>query len=98
MEQQAKGEQMRLLNTASLPPDPSFPNRPIFAAGGLGAGLMVGLVLALWLELRDKSIRNEADAEAALQLPLLASLPWVGEKKPSERQSGLRFWKRSRTA
>ena len=98
MEQQAKGEQMRLLNTASLPPDPSFPNRPIFAAGGLGAGLMVGLVLALWLELRDKSIRNEADAEAALQLPLLASLPWVGEKKPAERQAGLRFWKRSRTA
>ncbi len=33
----------------------------------------------MWLELRDKSIRTEADAEAALDLPLLVSLPWVGE-------------------
>ncbi len=98
MEQQSKGEQMRLLNTASLPADPSFPNRPLFAAGGLGMGVMVGLVLALWLELMDKSIRNEADAEAALQLPLLASLPWVGEKRPADKRSGVRFWGKSRTA
>jgi len=97
MEQQAKGEQMRLLNTASLPSDPSFPNRPLFAAGGLGMGLMVGLVLALSLELMDKSIRNEADAEAALQLPLLASLPWVGEKRPAGPGGG-RLWGKSRTA
>jgi hypothetical protein len=33
----------------------------------------------MWMELRDKSIRTEADAEAAFQLPLLVALPWVGE-------------------
>jgi hypothetical protein len=32
----------------------------------------------MWLELRDKSIRTEADAEAALELPLLVAVPWVG--------------------
>ena len=92
MEQQAKGEQMRLLNTASLPTDPSFPSRQNFAAGGLGAGLMVGLVLALWLEMRDKSIRNEADAEAALNLPLLVSLPWVGGRGGADAGGGGTFW------
>jgi polysaccharide chain length determinant protein (PEP-CTERM system associated) len=79
MEQQQEGEQMRLMNPASFPDLPSFPNRLFFAGGGLGAGFVLSLGLALWLELRDNSIRTQADAEAALQLPMLVALPWVGE-------------------
>ena len=78
-QQQQEGEQMALLNPANLPDSPSFPNRPIFAAGGLGAGLVLGLGLALWLEVRDKCIRTEADAEAAMDLPVLVTVPWVIE-------------------
>jgi capsular polysaccharide biosynthesis protein len=79
MEQQQEGEQMRLMNPASLPDSPSFPNPLFFAGGGLGAGFALSLGLALWLELRDNSIRTQADAEAALQLPMLVAVPWVGE-------------------
>jgi uncharacterized protein involved in exopolysaccharide biosynthesis len=79
MEQQLQGEQMRLMNPASLPDLPSFPNRLFFAGGGLGAGFALSLGLALWLELRDNSIRTQADAEAVLQLPMLVAVPWVGE-------------------
>jgi polysaccharide chain length determinant protein (PEP-CTERM system associated) len=79
MNLQQQGERMVQLYAASTPEEPSFPNRLLFAGGGLGAGLALGLGLAMWLELRDKSIRTEADAEAALELPLLVSLPWVGE-------------------
>jgi polysaccharide chain length determinant protein (PEP-CTERM system associated) len=82
MERRQQGEQMRLLNPASLPETPSFPNRLVFAGGGFGAGLTLGLGLALWLELRDKSIRTEKDVEAVLDLPLLVSLPWVGDGRP----------------
>jgi capsular polysaccharide biosynthesis protein len=71
---------MRLLNPANLPDAPSFPNRLLFAGGGLGAGLAIGLGVALWLELRDKSIRTEMDVQAVLELPMLISLPWVGEQ------------------
>jgi polysaccharide chain length determinant protein (PEP-CTERM system associated) len=78
MERRQQGEQMQLLNAASLPDSPSFPNRWLFAAGGLGAGLCLGLGLALWLEVRDNSIRTEQDAMAALELPVLVSVPWVG--------------------
>jgi hypothetical protein len=35
------------------------------------------------LEFRDKSIRNELDVEAALQLPMLVGVPWVGETQSS---------------
>ena len=43
MENQQQGEQMHILVTAGLPDSPSFPNRPIFAAAGLGAGLALGV-------------------------------------------------------
>ncbi len=83
MNLQQQGERMVQLYAANLPDDPSFPNRLLFAGGGLGAGLVLGLGLAMWMELRDKSIRTEADAEAAFQLPLLVALPWVGEADDS---------------
>jgi len=92
MERRQQGEQMRLLNPASLPDAPSFPNRVVFAGGGLGTGLTLGLVLALWLELRDKSIRTEKDVEAVLDLPLLVSLPWVGDGHPP-RNGGHKYGK-----
>jgi len=79
MENQQQGEQMNVLVRASLPDSPSFPNRPFFAAGGLGAGLAFGFILAIFLEFSDKSIRTEKDAAAIMDLPLLISVPWLGE-------------------
>jgi uncharacterized protein involved in exopolysaccharide biosynthesis len=102
METQAKGETMRTLYSASLPEDPSFPNRPVFAAGGFGAGLALGLLLAIFLEFSDKSIRTEKDAAAIMDLPLLISVPWLGEdeKGAAAKSNGngnvrRRFWSRS---
>lgn len=84
MERQQQGEQMRLLDPASLPSSPSFPVRWMFAAGGAAAGLCLGLVAAMWLELRDKSMRDEEDVLAALQLPTLVSVPWVRSDENSD--------------
>jgi uncharacterized protein involved in exopolysaccharide biosynthesis len=98
MERRQQGEQMRLLNPANLPDSPSFPNRWLFAGGGLGAGLVFGLVLALWLELRDKSIRNEADVEASLQMPVLVSLPWVTGEEAKVSNGNGKFWNKDKSA
>jgi len=78
IERRQEGEQMRLLNPASLPTTPSYPLRWMFALDGLGIALAIGGSLALWWELRDKSIRNEGDVLVALELPMLASVPWSG--------------------
>jgi len=91
MEQQQQGQEMRLVSVASLPDVPDFPNRWLFAGGGLAAGLALGCGIALWLEVRDKSIRTEQDVLAALDLPMLASLPWVspdGEGKNGRTRRG----------
>ncbi|MFZ0814643.1 MAG: Wzz/FepE/Etk N-terminal domain-containing protein [Candidatus Sulfotelmatobacter sp.] len=93
-EQQQQGEQMSLLNPANMPDSPSFPNRLLFAGGGLGAGLVLGFGLAFWLEFRDKCIRTEPDAEAALDLPVLVSVPWVMETATANGNG--RFWNRKK--
>jgi uncharacterized protein involved in exopolysaccharide biosynthesis len=90
MEREQQGEQMRLQIPAGLPDSPSFPNRLLFAAGGLGGGLVLGLGLGLLLELRDKSLRNEADVIAALDLPVLSQVPWVGAGVPAQNGNGNR--------
>jgi polysaccharide chain length determinant protein (PEP-CTERM system associated) len=78
MEREQQGEQMGLLNPADLPDAPSFPNRIFFAGGGLAGGLAMGLGIAVWLEMRDKSLRTEGDVTAALDLPVLSQVPWIG--------------------
>jgi uncharacterized protein involved in exopolysaccharide biosynthesis len=97
MENQQQGEQMNILYGAGLPDSPSFPNRPLFAAAGMGAGLALGLVIAIFLEFSDKSIRTEKDAANVMDLPLLISVPWLGEDEGDAAASGngrRRFWRR----
>jgi polysaccharide chain length determinant protein (PEP-CTERM system associated) len=99
-EQDQEGERMALLIPADLPDAPSFPNRLLFAGGGLGAGLVLGLGLAMWLEFREKCIRTEADAEATLQLPVLVAVPWVLQHEPGNGNDNgkARFWNRKKGA
>jgi succinoglycan biosynthesis transport protein ExoP len=96
MTTQSEGERMVPLNPANLPDDPSFPNRLSFAGGGLAAGLALGLGLAFLLELTDNSIRNEADVEAALELPILVTVPWVDAAVTNGSNGRSKFWHRSK--
>jgi polysaccharide chain length determinant protein (PEP-CTERM system associated) len=75
--QQQEGEQFYLLDPANLPDSPSFPNRPLFALGGLAGGLGLGLALAFFLEMQDTSMRSERDVEFVLRLPVLAMIPAI---------------------
>jgi hypothetical protein len=44
------------------------------------------------MEMRDKSIRTEADAEAAVDLPMLVAIPWVGETSEATANGKGKFW------
>jgi uncharacterized protein involved in exopolysaccharide biosynthesis len=75
MERKQQGEQVRLIEPATLPMAPSFPDRKKFVATGFAAGFGIGLCFAFWRELQDKKIRDERDVLAALELPMLAAVP-----------------------
>jgi uncharacterized protein involved in exopolysaccharide biosynthesis len=78
LERKQEGEQFVVLDPANLPDKPSFPNRPLFAVGGLAAGLGLGFGIAFFLEMKDTSFKTERDVEFALQLPVLAMVPEIG--------------------
>jgi polysaccharide chain length determinant protein (PEP-CTERM system associated) len=78
LERRQEGETFSILDPASLPNQPSFPKRPLFAAAGFAGGLALGVGLAFLLEARDRSIRTEQDVEFALRLPVIVMVPAVG--------------------
>lgn len=91
LEQRQQGEHFSVMDSPNLPDAPSFPNRTLFAGGGLALGIMIGICLAGLLEYKDTSIRSERDIYAFLKLPTLATIsltgeleiePVVAEKKP----------------
>jgi polysaccharide chain length determinant protein (PEP-CTERM system associated) len=78
LERRQQGEQFRVMDPPNLPEEPSFPNRRIFAGGGLAAGLCLGLLLAAFKEYKDTSLRSEKDIWAFTKLPTLAVISLEG--------------------
>jgi len=93
LERKQEGEQFVVLDPANLPDKPTFPNRPMFALGGLAGGLGLGLGIAFLLEMKDSSFKTERDVEFALHLPVLAMVPEIvsapakNQKVTSDRSS-----------
>src|ERR1035437_7166229 len=75
LEEHRGGENLGVLDTASLPEAPSEPNRPQWAAMGAGMGLMLGIVLAGAKEMKNTSLKNLKDVRAYTNLPVLSSIP-----------------------
>jgi uncharacterized protein involved in exopolysaccharide biosynthesis len=90
LEKRQQGEQFQVMDPANLPENPTFPNRQLFAGGGLAGGLALGVAIALLLEFRDKAMRTERDVEAFLGVPTLALVSILVQMN-GKRVS---FWKR----
>lgn len=87
LEKQQQSEQFTILDPASFPDRPSFPNLPKFILGGFGGGLALGLSLTLLFEVRDTSVRSDKDIEALLHLPVLAVVPVLTESSSKGKTS-----------
>ena len=63
-----------VLDKATPPIDPAFPRPIIVIPVGIGAGLALGLILALLAESTDRRVRFPFDLEDAASAPFLGSL------------------------
>lgn len=88
LEQQQIGEQYKLLDAAQLPVRPFSPDRPRMALTAAGVGFAVGLVLAAFLEYRDRTFKTDQDVTTVLSVPVLASVPLM----QSDGERRRRFW------
>jgi capsular polysaccharide biosynthesis protein len=77
LEAQQKGQQFRVLDPAYMPETPSFPNRVLFAIGGAVAGLLLGLGLAITIDVLDPTMKDAEGVAAAFTVPVLAVIPFV---------------------
>jgi uncharacterized protein involved in exopolysaccharide biosynthesis len=75
MEGRKQGENLELLDPASLPLTPTEPKRPMVISIGAGLGLMLGIVIAGALEMKDSSLKNLKDVRAYTQMAILGSIP-----------------------
>lgn len=84
LEQRQQGEQFRIMDAPNLPDAPVFPNRLMFAGGGLAFGLFLGMLLAGLLEYLDTALRSERDVWAFTKLPTLAVISHIDGLPQSE--------------
>lgn len=75
MEGRKQGETLDLLDPASLPLNPTEPKRPMIISLGAGIGLLLGIVIAGVLEMKDTSLKNLKDVRAYTQMAILGSIP-----------------------
>jgi len=85
------GEQLEVLDPASLPQNPVEPNRWVISGVGVGMGLMLGLVMAGAKEAKDTSLKNLKDVRAYTNLPVLSSIPLLENGLLVRRKRRL-FW------
>jgi polysaccharide chain length determinant protein (PEP-CTERM system associated) len=75
MENRKQGENLEVLDQASLPESPTEPRRGVIIPAGLGAGFALGIILVAIREVKDTSLKNLKDARLYTQLSILGSVP-----------------------
>jgi succinoglycan biosynthesis transport protein ExoP len=75
LEKRQEGQQFRMVDQPSLPTVPSSPNRVKISLGGAAGGVLLGLALAFFLDLKDHSFRSEKDLIKHFPLPLVVDVP-----------------------
>ncbi len=91
MELLQQGERFRVVDAASLPSKPDFPNRLKFCGFGLGIGLALGVVVAGAFEMMDDRIYDEKELEKLLPVAVISEIPSLEVAADVQRER-TRFW------
>jgi succinoglycan biosynthesis transport protein ExoP len=86
MESRQKGERFLILEPAQPPGKPYAPNRPLVDGLGLAAGLVMGVLLALGLEVLDTTVKTTREVIEKLEQPVFGEIAWIGTDVGKRRQ------------
>jgi polysaccharide biosynthesis transport protein len=85
IEAQSEQADVALLNPAVAPSGPSGPRKSLGALVGFLTGTVLGVGLALLLELVDRRVRSDRDVADVVGIPVLGTVAW---KRPRSRRGG----------
>jgi capsular exopolysaccharide synthesis family protein len=71
----AQDASVQIVDEAAAPSGPSSPNPTMIGLAALAIGLLLGLLLTLIREFRDKSVHTRKDIVSATGVPVLALIP-----------------------
>jgi succinoglycan biosynthesis transport protein ExoP len=77
MEQMQEGERFTMIDPPSLPLKPDFPNRLKMSGTGLGAGLVLGILMVAVLEFFDDRMHSDKEIQNLLPVAVIAELPTI---------------------
>ncbi len=92
MEQMQQGERFRVLDPPSLPLKPDFPNRLKLCGIGIGAGLLLGFIVAGGFELLDGRLHTEEEIKQLLPIEVISEIPVISipaDEKLRKRRTAL---------
>lgn len=92
MENEQKGERLTVVDPPVVPDQPDWPNRPLFVAGGALAGLALGLLLMIGVELVLRPIRGLDTVKAITGAAPLAAIPTIESKLDKSAPWYARLW------
>ena len=95
LEQNQQGEKFSLVDPASMPSKPSSPNHILISLGGLAAGVVLGAVFTILLELTMARIRQEKDLEGIVPVRVLVGIPHISTVVEQERRIARRWMERA---
>ena len=85
------GENLEVLDPASLPEQPTSPNRWLICGIGLGLGIVIGAAMAGFREMKDTSLKNLKDVRAYTQMQILSSIPLLENDLLVQRRRRLAY-------
>ncbi len=81
LEIRQKAERFVVLDAAQTPLRPAAPNRILITLAGLAGGLVFGIALATAAEIKEESVRSEAEAARICGKPILGGIPRIVSKQ-----------------
>lgn len=92
MENEQKGERLTVVDPPVVPDRPDWPNRPLFVGGGALAGLGLGLLLMIGVELVLRPIRGLDTVKSITGAAPLAAIPTIESRRPKPAPWYRKLW------
>ncbi len=87
----AKGQRISVIEQAVAPREPVRPNRTMLAAGGVGGGMVLGLMLVVVLEFFSNAIRRPVDLTNKLGITPFGTVPLIRTRWEVVRRQTILF-------